>query len=211
MNLSASLYAANPMRLEQQIAAVAPFVASLHVDVMDGVFAPAFGYGERLVQEIASRYDIAIDVHLMVAEPGRWVRGFAAAGARRIAFHIEASDDPRWIAAAIRDGGALAYVALLPDTPITTAQAVHDAVDGVLLLTAPPGGGRFSAAALARANALPAGTPVIVDGAIEPQHIDILRRAPVELVVMGRALFQADDAAAKAQDLATLLKSDSRM
>jgi pentose-5-phosphate-3-epimerase len=56
MKISASLYAADPLRLAEAVAAVAPHVDSLHVDVMDGRFAPAFGFGERLVESLVHRF-----------------------------------------------------------------------------------------------------------------------------------------------------------
>jgi ribulose-phosphate 3-epimerase len=200
MKVCASLHAGDTLSLGQEIAAVAPFVASLHVDVMDGQFAPAFGFGERLVAALSRAFDLPIDVHLMVANPERWVGRFAALGARRIAFHVEACPDVRAIVRTIRDAGSLAYLALLPDTPLESASALLSAADGVLLLTAPPGGGRFQPSALARIHGLPSDVPSIVDGGIGLKHFDDLRAADVELAVVGRALFDDEDLPARARE-----------
>lgn len=77
MRLSASLFAADPLRLFEAVAAVSPYVESLHVDVMDGRFAPAFGFGEGLVRRLLSEGAPPIDVHLMIAAPEVWARRFA--------------------------------------------------------------------------------------------------------------------------------------
>ena len=202
MKISASLHAADPMNLRKEIAAVAAYVATLHVDVMDGQFAPAFGFGERLVEGLSRAVDLPIDVHLMVTNPERWAGRFAALGARRIAFHVEASRDVGTIVRTIRDAGSLAYLALLPDTPLESVSALLPAADGVLLLTAPPGGGHFDPSALVRLHDLPKEVPSIVDGAINLGHFGDLRSADVELAVVGRSLFDGEDLPARAREFA---------
>jgi ribulose-phosphate 3-epimerase len=201
MNISASLYAADPLRLAEAVAAVTPHVASLHVDVMDGSFAPAFGLGEALVRRLVVDAAPPVDVHLMVERPGGWAVRFAALGARRVAFHVEAVPDPVSIAQAIRAEGARAYLALLPDTPLSRIPAPLEAFDGLLLLTAPPGGGRLDEAALARVDDLPKGCSVIVDGRIGPGHFDRLNSAGIELAVVGTSLFEGGDWANRARHL----------
>ncbi len=199
MRLSASLHAANPLHLAREVAAIAPHVASLHIDVMDGRFAPAFGFGERLVERLLAGDAPPVDVHLMVQDPEPWAVRFATLGACRVAFHAEVTRDARGIAEAIRAAGSLAYLALLPQTPIAAVSDLLPAVDGVLLLTAPPGGGAFDPAALARVHQLPKGLGSIVDGQLGPAHFDILRSAGVELAVVGRALFDGGDLQAQAR------------
>jgi ribulose-phosphate 3-epimerase len=204
VKVSASLYAADPLRLAEAAAAVAPYVASFHVDVMDGRFAPAFGCGESLISRLVADGVRPVDVHLMIDEPQRWARRFAGLGARRVIFHAEAVSDPMAVANEIRAEGSLAYVALLPDTPIARHAALLERVDGLLLLTAPPGGGKFNQVALARSREAPVGLPLIVDGGLEPQHFDSLRSCSAELAVIGKALFAARDLGEWAKTLALL-------
>src|SRR5882757_4154885 len=108
MKISASLHAADPLRLSDAVAAVAPHVGSLHIDVMDGRFASTFGFGERLVSALAVSQATPLDVHLMLDDPEPWARRFAALGARSVAFHAETVDDIGGVVAAIRSAGALA-------------------------------------------------------------------------------------------------------
>jgi ribulose-phosphate 3-epimerase len=201
MKVSASLHAANPLRLSEAVAAVAPHVGSFHVDVMDGRFAPAFGCGESLISRLIAAGAPPVDVHLMIEEPQRWARRFAGLGARCVIFHAEAVSDPLAVADDIRAEGSLAYIALLPETPIARYAALLEQVDGLLLLTAPPGGGEFNKAALARSHEAPKGLPLIVDGGLEPRHFDSLRSCSVELAVVGKALFGSRDLGDRAKRL----------
>jgi ribulose-phosphate 3-epimerase len=201
MRLSASLYAADPLRLGAQLDAVAGHIATLHIDVMDGRFAPAFGFGEALVERLVADGAPPIDVHLMVEEPGDWAVRFAALGVRSVAFHAETAGDPREIAAAVRARGARAYLALEPETSIALVESFLPAVDGLLLLTAPAGGGLFDEAALARLADVPAEVPVIVDGSLQPGDLDRPEMGRVELAVIGKALFGAEDIAGQAGEL----------
>jgi ribulose-phosphate 3-epimerase len=204
MKISASLHAADPLRLSAAVAAVAPHVGSLHIDIMDGRFASAFGFGEPLVSALVAMKAPPLDVHLMLDDPEPWVRRFAALGARSVAFHAEAVRDVRRVVAAIRSAGTLAYLAFLPQTPLARISPLLSEADGILLLTAPPGGGAFDPAALARLEQLPKGVPTIVDGRIEPIHFDICRSAGVELAVLGTALFDSEDIAERARKLESL-------
>ena len=208
MRLSASLYAADPLRLADAVSAVAPHVGSLHVDVMDGRFAPAFGLGEELVRRLIASGAPPIDVHLMVDEPAPAALRFARLGVRSVAFHVEVTSNPAALAAAIREAGALAYAALRPATDPATLGPIAAEIDGLLLLTAPPGGGEFDEAAFARIGRRPAGLPVIVDGRLQPGHFDALRALEVELAVVGAALFDGGAPAERARELDRLASGD---
>jgi pentose-5-phosphate-3-epimerase len=82
MKISASLHAADPLRLAEAVSAIRPYVESLHVDVMDGRFAPAFGFGERLVDSLVADGGLPIDVHLMVERPDDWQYVLRSSGSK---------------------------------------------------------------------------------------------------------------------------------
>lgn len=206
--LSASLYAADPLRLAEQVEAIAPHVESLHLDIMDGMFTPDFGLNARIVGELATWARLPLDVHLMIRDPRRAAVRYAELGARSVAVHLEGEHDFAEIAAILRANGALALAAIRHTTPVAALDAVAEASDGFLFLTAPAGGGAFQPEAFDRLATRPRGLPVTVDGRIEPEHFDRLSALGVDLAVIGATLFSAGRPGARAAELAEALSAE---
>ncbi len=204
VKISASLYAADPLHLDAAVAAIRPHVESLHVDVMDGRFAPAFGLAESIVRRLVADASLPVDVHIMAEEPEDWAVRFGRLGARSVAFHIEAARDPVAVANEIRAEGALAYIALLPETSLARLSGYPGQFDGLLLLTAPAGGGSLIPEALARVADRPRDLPTIVDGRITPKQFAFLKACGVEIAVIGSGLFESQVLAERAKELTAL-------
>src|SRR3954462_13318962 len=84
----------------------------LHVDVVDGRFAPHLTFGPGTVKAARRATRLPIDVHLMVNEPERYLEAFAQAGADQITVPEEACLDLGRALARIRSLGKRAGVAL---------------------------------------------------------------------------------------------------
>ena len=66
----------------------------LHLDVMDGNFVPNISFGMPVVEGLRKDFpDTYLDVHLMVAEPKKWVQDMHKSGASSYVFHTEALDN----------------------------------------------------------------------------------------------------------------------
>ncbi|TCL03548.1 hypothetical protein [Sodalis ligni] len=189
MNISASVYAADQRCIMAQLLPLLPHLESLHFDVMDGLFVPFHGLNQTLFRQLRDSVDLPIDVHLMIRHPQSWALRFAEMGARWIAFHPEACENPLALLRAIRDYKSRAYLALSPHISVSSVRHLLEEADGALILSAPPGGGDFMPEMLAKARALPAGLPVVHDGKMQRHHAGLLRNLPGDLVVMGTALF----------------------
>lgn len=200
MKISASLYAADPLRLADEIDAVSPYIDSLHIDIMDGSFAPEFGLYDRLVRDVMRHSSVPIDVHLMVRAPMRPAARFSELGARLVAFHVEGDHSVDDVAAVVRSHGSLAYASLRHTTDTSKIAHAIDAVDGLLFLTAPAGGGSFDDQAFERLAQRPRGLPLIVDGKIGPKHFNRLIELEVDLAVIGGALFSNGNPGATARE-----------
>ena len=67
--------------LEREIRTLeAAGVQALHLDVMDGNFVPNFTYGMPMVEACRRLTDLPIDVHLMIAEPQKYIASSSRPG-----------------------------------------------------------------------------------------------------------------------------------
>ena len=113
----------------------------LHFDVMDGQFVPNITFGMPVLAAVDHCTNLFLDVHLMIADPIRYVKQFAEAGADLITFHIESNSDPAATIAAIHEAGVKAGIVLKPNTPWEEAIPYLEQVEVVLVMTVEPGFG----------------------------------------------------------------------
>jgi ribulose-phosphate 3-epimerase len=169
---------------------------------MDGRFVPNLTFGIPVVQALARRTRLPLDVHLMVEEPERLLDAYLAAGAARVAVHWEATVHLDRQLQRIKDGGARAGVALNPATPVELLADVLPALDFVLLMSVNPGfaGQAFlpyaldkarRLVALARARAIR--VEIAMDGGLDRGNIRQAVAAGVEVAVVGSGIFAAPD------------------
>jgi ribulose-phosphate 3-epimerase len=174
-------------------------VLALHLDVMDGNFVPNLTYGMPIVEAIRRTTDLALDVHLMIEQPLRYVEAFKQAGADLLTIHVEAVDDARPTLERIRELGMRAGVALNPSTPLERIESVTDACDLILVMSVEAGfgGQSFNATALDRLRELRGrlGDQVIleVDGGINDETIQACAEAGADWFVVGSGIFRQGD------------------
>jgi ribulose-phosphate 3-epimerase len=210
--IAPSILSADFGRLEAELTTVLEAGARLiHVDVMDGHFVPNITIGPPVVRAIAPAvHDLggALDVHLMIENPERYVDLFAAGGADSITVHQEACVHLHRVLAQIRDAGAHAGVALNPATPLETLAEARQYVDLVLIMSVNPGfGGQSlipeSFVKIERARAyLPASVAIEVDGGVSLDNAPRMIRAGANLLVAGNSVYGTLDAAAAFRALA---------
>ncbi len=133
MKLSPSILSADFLNLGRDIAkAEAAGCECLHIDIMDGHFVPNLSMGVGTVEAIRDATRMRKDVHLMIAEPERFIDIFAEAGADSITFHAEACPHYSRLIGQIKKHNLPAGIALCPDTPVSAIQHVLGDVDIVL-------------------------------------------------------------------------------
>ena len=200
--------------LEREIRSLeAAGVQGLHLDVMDGSFVPNLTYGMPIVEACRRLTELPIDVHLMIAQPERYLRQFYDAGADILTIHVEAVSDPRGVLTEIRSLGAGAGLALNPATPLSAVEAVLDVCDVVLVMSVPAGfgGQKFHPVAIDKLRQLRqlVGPEVLleVDGGISGKTIASCAEAGAHLFVVGSAIFQSSDYAAAVGELTALART----
>ncbi len=182
----------------------------LHVDVMDGHFAPNLTMGADMIRGVRRHLpDVYLDVHLMVERPQDYVEAFAAAGANQFAFHVEVCDTQLAKDAGGIDGHALierihglgmeAGIVVNPPTPVETLEPYLDAVDLVLVMSVNPGwsGQSFMPEVLGKtrwvADRVGPSTRIEMDGGLSPATVGRAVAAGADTLVTASALFGSDD------------------
>ena len=178
----------------------------VHVDVMDGRFVPNITIGPLVVRAVREVTERVLDVHLMIADPDRYLDAFAEAGADVITVHAEASLHLHRTLSRIRELGKRAGVALNPATPLSAVEEALDVADLLLVMSVNPGFGgqefiRGSTSKVARARALvearrPGQVEIEVDGGVSPATAPRLVEAGATVLVAGSGVFGHSDGAA---------------
>jgi ribulose-phosphate 3-epimerase len=113
----------------------------VHVDIMDGHFVPNLTLGPRALAAINRATDLFLDVHIMIYNPFDFVERLVEAGADRITFHFEATEDVEDTLAYIRKCGVQAGLAFRPETSVEFVPKFLTQCDLILMMTVPPGFG----------------------------------------------------------------------
>ena len=133
MKVSASILSADYLHLGGDIdRAVDAGCDYLHIDVMDGHFVPNLAIGLGTVQALKQENRLRKDVHLMIAQPERFIDQFAEAGCDAILFHAESCPHHFRLIRQIKQAGKRAGIALTPETPVDAIRHVLGDVDIVL-------------------------------------------------------------------------------
>ncbi len=114
---------------------------ALHVDIMDGHFVPNLTLGPRAVAALKRSTSLFLDVHLMIYNPYDYIERFVEAGADRITFHLEATEDVQDTLNYIRRCNIEAGLAFCPETSESLIPKYLDKCDLILLMTVNPGFG----------------------------------------------------------------------
>lgn len=206
IRVSPSILSADFMNLERDIRMIEDGGADfVHVDVMDGNFVPNLTIGVPHVKQLSKITDLPLDVHLMIANPLEQLPWFIEAGADMLTVHEEALEG-QWLDRAvslIHGGGALACVAVKPNTPVDVLDPVIAQLDMVLVMSVEPGfsGQRFIPGSEQKVAhvvqmAREAGNDrllVEVDGGIDASTVGAVAAEGADVIVCGNAVFAAPD------------------
>lgn len=201
MIISASMLAADFSQLDRELNRVQQGGAEwLHLDVIDGVFAPNITFGVPVVKSIRAKSSLYFDLHLMIRRPMDYLKAFAEAGADCITFHLESEGDPEELIAAIHKLGKKAGAAVSPGTPAEKLLPYADKIDLALIMSVEPGfgGQKFLDSCLPKIRMLRKAAPglmISVDGGINAETTPLVKEAGVDVMVAGSYVFGAEDAA----------------
>lgn len=192
---------------------------ALHIDIMDGHFVPNLTLGPKAVAAIRKSTKLFLDVHLMMYNPFDYVERFVEAGADRITFHFEATEDVSDTLAFIRRCNVEAGLAFKPETSLSMIPKYLNQCDLILIMTVNPGFGgqaflheplekveftrnlcnqlriREKGIVLKEEDSLDATAPfaIQVDGGIDQETAKLCIQAGANVLVSGSYLYGAEN------------------
>ncbi len=203
IKIAPSILSADFIRLGEEIkAAENAGVDMLHIDVMDGHFVPNITIGPPVVEAIRNITNLPLDVHLMIADPDKFLNDFIKAGSNFLTVHAEASIHLHRTIGYIKENNVMAGVSLNPATPICSLDNILNDLDMVLIMSVNPGfgGQTFIPSMLNKIKLLSkmikdrdCNTLVEVDGGIKLDNAKKIADAGSDILVMGSAFFGSKD------------------
>ena len=192
----------------------------MHMDVMDGVFVENACLNPSLVNDVNNHSVIPLDVHLMVAHTRENIINYISAGANIITVHYESYENITDLLADIHfirsTNNTLVGLSIKPDTEVSAISHILKLLDLVLVMSVVPGksGQKFIDSSLDKIKELRDiidsngyDTLIEVDGGINLDNAKSVVDAGADILVMGNALYKADDRAKVINHIHSLKKS----
>jgi ribulose-phosphate 3-epimerase len=177
----------------------------VHLDVIDGHFAPNLTFGPGTVKALRRRCDLKFDTHLMIDQPRLYVEKFLDAGSDILTFHAEVIDGRAFdeLHGAVARRGKEVGLAIRPSTELPAwAVARLDKVSELTFMTVNPG---FSGQAmnmstmpkLERISALlrekGSEADLEIDGGVEPENVHEVVKRGGNVLVAGAGVYGKSD------------------
>lgn len=116
----------------QQMALLRQFSSRLHIDLMDGTFAPTLSPG---LDEVWWPPELTVDIHLMYQRPMEQLKRLVRLRPQMVIIHAEAEVHHMHFAAELHKHGILAGLSILHDTPVHNVTQIMHSFDHLLLFS----------------------------------------------------------------------------
>jgi ribulose-phosphate 3-epimerase len=132
ISIAPTITAETPEAYTLQLQSVLPFARRIHIDLMDGKFAPTTSIRP---DQMWWPGNVRVDLHVMYKKPFACTDLFVALGPQMVIVHAESTGNFIQFAETLHRHGIETGVALLPETPVANIASALDSIDHVLIFS----------------------------------------------------------------------------
>lgn len=187
----------DPHEYRAQMERLEPFAKRIHIDLMDGEFAPT---KSPSLETIWWPPELTADIHLMYQHPAEYLEQLIALKPSLVVIHFEADVRHAEFAAELHKHDIKAGLALLADTSVEAASQAMASFDHVLVFSGNLGhhGGQADLGLLSKAREIREQYPeaeIAWDGGINDQNAKQLIDGGIDVLNTGGFIQKSDDPA----------------
>jgi ribulose-phosphate 3-epimerase len=177
----------------------------LHLDVIDGHFAPNITFGPGTVKALRRRSDLKFDTHLMIDQPQLYAEKFLDAGSDLLSFHAEVLKGSSFdeLHRLVKSRGKEMGLAIKPKTKLPRWAADRlDKISTLVVMTVSPGfsGQSMDMSVMPKLKKMSdlveekgTATDIEVDGGVEPENVREVVRRGGNVLVAGAGVYAKKD------------------
>jgi len=177
----------------------------VHLDVIDGHFAPNITFGPGTVKALRRHCDLKFDTHLMIDRPLQYAERFLDAGSDLLSFHAEVLNGPTFdeLSRVVKAKGKEIGLAIKPETelPVWASERL-DEISTLVVMTVNPGfsGQKMDMSVMPKLQELSGlveerglRTDIEVDGGVEPENVGEVVKRGGNVLVAGAGVYAKKD------------------
>ena len=177
----------------------------VHLDVIDGHFAPNITFGPGTVRALRKRCDLKFDTHLMIDSPLLYVEKFLEAGSDLLSFHAEVLNGSRFdeLYRTVHAKGKEVGLAIKPRTELPRwATDRLERISTIVVMTVSPGfsGQTMDMSVMPKLRKISSlvgdrglRTDLEVDGGVEPENVREVVKNGGNVLVAGAGVYGKKD------------------
>lgn len=193
-----TITATDSLVYNRQIRLLQSFTKRLHIDLMDGEFAPS---KSPELTNIWWPHEDVVDIHLMYQRPMDYIKELIHLKPNLVIIHNEADVHHMHFAAQLHKAGIKAGLAILQDTPVEWAYQIMHSFDHVLIFSGHLGyhGGKADLNLLDKVRTVRQLHPeaeIGWDGGVSDKNVRALIEAGVDVLNVGGFIANSSDPSA---------------
>lgn len=196
--VSPSIYSADLLNLKEVLDKTSSF-EHIHLDIDDGNFVKGISFGVDLISQIKKNTNVPLDVHLEVLNPMDYIDELCELGMSLIVAHIETLKDPKEFIDRVHAHNIKVGFAINVGTSLEKIKPYLNDIDHLIFVSVVSGekGLPFRKEVLDNVKEIKKLSDnkisIWVDGAVNESNLKDVVKAGATGVVIGRAVFKADD------------------